>query len=106
MSSHIDYTGLDLEDFTPPQLRKLMRGMQKHISLLSSKDEKEADEETDKAIEENDSLAQLVEDTRGKSRAPKVTKSDFKDSELRAANDIEDEDDEDIQIASKKKGRK
>lgn len=76
MSSHMSsIAGLDLEDLTPAQLRKLLRSMACSGSM--KQDQKEKDEEADEAAEENEKLVSLDEETKGKSKAPPVAEDDL-----------------------------
>jgi hypothetical protein len=75
-----DYSGLELEDLTPKQLRKLLKG-----SLISSmtrsrrKDAKSKDEDDDdyEDIKENDDLVSLHREKTGDSKSPAVTQADL-----------------------------
>lgn len=75
MSSHVSYiAGLDPEDLTAKQWRKLFRSAR---LMRSEKTEDEKDEETDKAAKENDDLVNLQEEKKGKSKPPKVEADDL-----------------------------
>lgn len=75
MSSHVSYiAGLDPEDLTAKQWRKLFRSAR---LMRSEKTEDEKDEETDKAAKENEDLVNLQEEKKGKSKAPKVEADDL-----------------------------
>ena len=75
-----DYSGLELEDLTPKQLRKLLKG-----SLISSmtrsrrKEAKDKDEDDDdyEDIKENDDLVSLHREKKGDDKSPKVTQGDL-----------------------------
>jgi hypothetical protein len=95
---HKQLVGLDLEDLTPKQLRALLRGAARHSILNSQKDEKEADDSADEEASENDDLVNLHEEHKGDSRPPKVTKDDLP----KGVTMPEEEDEEEVQIASKK----
>lgn len=75
--------GLDLDDLTPSQTKKLFRQMAQHVSRMRKpsrpcKDEDCEDEDSgDDAIDENDDLVSLAEETRGNSRPPAVMKDDL-----------------------------
>lgn len=75
MSIQYEIAGLDLDELTAPQLRKLFR--RGALNALMKKDAKERDEETDKAAEENDKLVDLAEEKKGKSKAPEVLEDDL-----------------------------
>lgn len=75
MSSHVSYiAGLDPEDLTAKQWRKLFRSAR---LMRSEKTEDEKDSETDKAAKENDDLVNLQEEKKGKSKPPKVEADDL-----------------------------
>jgi hypothetical protein len=71
--SHV--VGLDLEDLSPAQLRKLLRHTMRNSQPKGKRepDEKE-DEEGD---EENEDLVDLHREKKGDSKPPKVTKDDL-----------------------------
>ena len=77
MSSHKSLVGLDLEDLTPRQLRQLLRGAAKYAIMRNDQDDDEKEEKDDEAAKENDDLVDLQEETKGKSKAPKVQKDDL-----------------------------
>lgn len=97
---------LDLEDFTPRQLRKLLSKMaRRKLRNELTKDEEEDDE--DRIQNDNDDLVNLHESHTGDSKAPKVKKDDLPLAE----NDLEDapekgDGEEMIAKDSKKKARK
>ena len=73
-----EYAGLDLDDLTPKQLRKLLKGSL--VSSMTRNRRKEAraeedDEEPD--TEENDGLVELHREKKGDDKAPKVTRDDL-----------------------------
>lgn len=71
-----DLVGLDLDDLTPKQLRKLLSGFAKH--RLSAPERKKVKEELDEEdSKENDDLVDLHEEKTGDSKPPKVTKDDL-----------------------------
>lgn len=95
MSSHVSYiAGLDPEDLTAKQWRKLFRSAR---LMRSEKTEDEKDEETDKAAKDNDDLVNLQEEKRGKSQPPKVEADDLPEGIVEA--------DEKAAAKSKKKAR-
>lgn len=73
-----DYAGLDLDDLTPKQLRKLLKG-----SLVSSmtrnrrKAAREDEDEDEPDTEENDGLVELHREKKGDDKSPKVTRDDL-----------------------------
>jgi hypothetical protein len=71
-----ELVGLDMEDLTAKQLRKLLGGFaMRHLTAKDKeKAKKESDEEEDK---ENDDLVDLHEEKKGDSKPPKVTKDDL-----------------------------
>lgn len=110
MSSHksteeLDVS-LDLEDFTPRQLRKLLSKMARR-KLRNAITKKESEDEEDRVQDDNDDLVNLHESHKGDSKAPRVDKDDLPIVE----NDLDDapeEDDGEEMIArpDKKKARK
>ncbi len=96
MSSQL--AGLDLEDLTAKQLRKLLHGAARMALLRGKKSDDKKDEE-DEESSENDDLVNLHEEHKGDSKPPKVTKGDLP----KGIKMPEEEDEEEIQIASKKK---
>lgn len=95
MSSHISYiAGLDPEDLTAKQWRKLFRSAR---LMRSDKTEDEKDEETDKAAKDNDDLVNLQEEKKGKSKPPKVEADDLPEGIVEA--------DEKAAAKAKKKAR-
>lgn len=103
MSSHKELdVSLDLEDFTPRQLRKLLSKIARKQSV------REMDEEDiEKAISDNDDLVNLREEKKGDSKPPKVKKDDLpiSDNDLDPTPEEEDEDEEMIAKDSDKKRR-
>lgn len=77
--------GLDPEDLTPKQMRQVIRGFQRMHLLAADKDEDEKDEDEDDAQDENDSVVDLKEETKGLSKAPKVKADDLPKGVLRAS---------------------
>lgn len=77
--SHHAISGLDLDDLTPKQLRKVLNGLVRNQLPYSKKTAEEKEEHADKDEEESDALANLKESTNGKPKTPKVTKDDLGD---------------------------
>ena len=74
-----DYAGLDLDDLTPRQLRKLLKG-----SIVSSMTrsrrkgaQEEVGDEDESDTKENDDLVNLHREKKGDDKAPKVTRDDL-----------------------------
>lgn len=65
--------GLDLDDLTPAQLRKLIKKMM--ARGLSKKDDD--DKDLEKAEEEREKLSKLREESNGKGPSPDVEKDDL-----------------------------
>jgi len=80
--------GLDLDDLTPAQLRKLIKKMMAR-GLRKKEDD---DKELEKAEEEREKLSKLREESNGKGPSPKVKEDDMPEG-LR--DDEEDEDEKD-----------
>lgn len=71
-----ELVGLDMEDLTAKQLRKLLGGFA--MRHLTAKDKEKAKEDSDEdADKENDDLVDLHEEKKGDSKPPKVTKGDL-----------------------------
>lgn len=95
---------LDLEDFTPRQLRKLLSKMARR-KLRNELTEEDDDADEDRVQNDNDDLVNLHESHSGDPKTPKVTKEDLPLAE----NDLEDapeKGDGEEMIAKYKKGRK
>jgi hypothetical protein len=94
---------LDLEDFTPRQLRKLLSKMahRRSIHELSEDDKDEADKA-------NDDLVSLHESHTGDSKPPKVKKDDLPlaENDLDPTPEEEAEDEDEMIARSSKKARK
>jgi hypothetical protein len=75
MSMQYEIAGLDIDELTAPQLRKLLR--RGALSSLMKKQSAERDEDTDRAAEENEKLVDLAEEKKGKSKAPEVREDDL-----------------------------
>jgi hypothetical protein len=103
MSSSVLAT-LDLDDLTPRQLRRLLRGAAEKSMPRNKRAKEEVDEEDDEADKENDDLVSLHRE-KGDSKPPKVEQDDLPDS---AKNDLEPPPEEDAQemLADKKKDKK
>lgn len=92
---------LDPEDITAKQWRKIIAGAHRMGMLRDKREEKDKDDEDDSVTSDNDDLVNLAEEKKGDSKPPKVTKED-----LPKGVKFPEEDDEEEQIASKKKGKK
>lgn len=103
MSSHkADLVlNLDPEDITAKQWRKIFSSAQRMGMLRDKRKEEDKESEDDSASSENDDLVNLAEEKKGDSKPPKVTKED-----LPKGVKFPEEDDEEEQIADKKKGKK
>jgi hypothetical protein len=88
--------GLDLEDLTPKQLRKILNGVARSQLPYSKKTKEEQDEDKDEAADESDALTKLHREKKGDSKPPKVLADD-----LPIGGGEDDEEEE--QIANKKK---
>ena len=91
MKDSEDYGGLDIDELTPAQLRKLLRRVMAK-GLSRSKEEK--DEDIEKAEEEREKLSKMREESNGKGPSPKVKKEDLP-SGLSSDDDEEEDDKED-----------
>lgn len=89
------------EDITAKQWRTIFYSAQRMGMLRDEREEKEKDDEDDSVTSDNDDLVNLAEEKKGDSKPPKVTKED-----LPKGVKFPEEDDEEEQIASKKKGKK
>ena len=103
MSSHKTafVAHLQPEDITAKQWRKIFSHAQSMGMLRDRRDEEDKDEEDDSASSATDDLVNLAAEKKGDSKPPKVTKED-----LPKGVKFPEEDDEEEQIASKKKGKK
>lgn len=90
MKEEQDLAGLDIDELTPAQLRKLLRRVM--AKGLKDKDEGEKEEELRKSEEEREKLSKLREEKNGKGPSPDVTKDDVPE-ELRDEEEDEDEKD-------------
>lgn len=70
---------LDLEDLSPRQLRKLLRGAAESQKPYSKKSKEQKDEDDETASKENDDLVDLHRE-KGDSKPPKVEKDDLPDA--------------------------
>lgn len=77
--SHNAISGLDLDDLTPKQLRKVLNGLVRNQLPYAKKTDEEKEDHADKDEEESNSLADLKESKNGKPKTPKVTKDDLGD---------------------------
>ena len=80
--SHQAISGLDLDDLTPKQLRKVLNGIVRNQLPYGKKTDEEKEEHADKDEEKSKSLADLKEAKNGKPKTPKVTKDDLGDNDL------------------------
>jgi hypothetical protein len=80
--SHQAISGLDLDDLTPKQLRKMLNGLVRNQLPYSKKTDEEKEEHADKDEEKSDALADLKEAKNGKPKTPKVMKDDLGDNDL------------------------
>jgi hypothetical protein len=79
--SHV--VGLDLEDLSPAQLRKLLRNSMRNSMPKGKRGKPEDDAEDDEDDEENEDLVDLHREKKGDSKPPKVIKDDLpRDSKL------------------------
>lgn len=77
--SHNAISGLDLDDLTPKQLRKVLNGLVRNQLPYAKKTDEEKEDHADKDEEESNSLADLKESKSGKPKTPKVMKDDLGD---------------------------
>jgi hypothetical protein len=98
--------GIDPEDITAKQWRKIFREMSRTALMRGKRKDCEdgdcEEEEDATADKENDDLVNLHEEHKGDSRPPKVTKADLP----KGVKMPEEDDEDDIQIAKTKKGKK
>ena len=87
--SHV--VGLDLEDLSPAQLRKLLRNSMRNSLPKGKRGKPEVDEEEDEDDEENEDLVDLHREKKGDSKPPKVTKDDLPKS-LTSSDESKEED--------------
>jgi len=80
--SHQAISGLDLDDLTPKQLRKVLNGLVRNQLPYGKKTDKEKEEHAEKDEEESNALADLHENKKGKPKTPKVMKDDLGDNDL------------------------
>jgi hypothetical protein len=73
--SHV--VGLDLEDLSPAQLRKLLRHSMRNSMPKGKRGKPEDDAEDDDDDEENEDLVDLHREKKGDSKPPKVMKDDL-----------------------------
>jgi hypothetical protein len=73
--SHV--VGLDLEDLSPAQLRKLLRNSMRNSLPKGKRGKPEEDDEEDEDDEENEDLVDLHREKKGDSKPPKVMKDDL-----------------------------
>lgn len=75
--SHHAISGLDLDDLTPKQLRKMLNGLVRNQLPYGKKSAEEKEEHAEKDEEESNALADLKESTNGKAKTPKVMTEDL-----------------------------
>lgn len=97
---------IDIDDLKPSVLKRLLR----QALLKESKGEKSKERDADADDKEKEDLADLHEEQKGGSKAPKVESDDLPEDLKRAAGDEEEESDEDEPKKGKappfKKGKK
>jgi len=77
--SHHAIAGLDLDDLTPKQLRKVLNGLVRNQLPYAKKTDEEKEAHAEKDEEESNSLADLKESKNGKPKTPKVLADDLGD---------------------------
>jgi hypothetical protein len=87
--SHV--VGLDLEDLSPAQLRKLLRNSMRNSLPKGKRGKPEVDEEEDEDDEENEDLVDLHREKKGDSKPPKVMKDDLPKGLTSTAEDKEED---------------
>jgi hypothetical protein len=80
MSDHA-IAGLDLDDLTPKQLRKMLNGMVRNQLPYAKKTDAEKESHAEKDEEESNALANLKESKNGKPKTPKVLAEDLASDE-------------------------
>ena len=80
MSNHA-IAGLDLDDLTPKQLRKMLNGMVRNQLPYAKKTDEEKESHADKDEDESNALADLKESKSGKPKTPKVLAEDLASDE-------------------------
>lgn len=75
--SHNAISGLDLDDLTPKQLRKVLNGLVRNQLPYAKKTDEEKENHAEKDEEESNALADLHEGKKGKPKTPKVTEDDL-----------------------------
>jgi hypothetical protein len=88
---------IDIDDLKPSVLKRLLR----QALLKEGKSEKAKEKDADADDKEKQDLADLHEEQKGGSKAPKVESDDLPEDLKRAADDEEEEDEEE----PKKKGK-
>jgi hypothetical protein len=86
--SHV--VGLDLEDLSPAQLRKLLRNSMRNSMPKGKRGKPQEDDEEDEDDEENEDLVDLHREKKGDSKPPKITKDDLP-AGLTKSKEVEDE---------------
>jgi hypothetical protein len=87
--SHV--VGLDLEDLSPAQLRKLLRNSMRNSLPKGKRGKPEEDDEEDEDDEENEDLVDLHREKKGDSKPPKVMKDDLPKGLTSTAEDKEED---------------
>jgi hypothetical protein len=88
--SHV--VGLDLEDLSPAQLRKLLRNSMRNSLPKGKRGKPDPDaEDEDEDDEENDDLVDLHREKKGDSKPPKVLKDDLPKGLTRTEEDKEED---------------
>jgi len=100
------YAGIELDDLTPKQLRKMLSCMMRDKLPHGKKSGKEQDEDKEKSEDENDSLVDLHREKKGDSKPPKVQKDDFPpeldpDADEEADEDKPDDESKELRQAKK-----
>lgn len=96
-----DLAGMDIEDMTLAQITKLFKGARTMCLLSCGRGEEQQEKDTEEAATANDDLVNLKEESKGKSKAPKVKADD-----LPEGVDLGEEEEEEEEAAPKKKGKK
>ena len=93
MSAANALVGLDLEDLSPKQLRKILNGIARSQLPYAKKSDEEKAKDKDDAAEESEALANLHREKKGDSKPPKVLADDLPEA---LASDDEDEDEDEV----------
>jgi hypothetical protein len=87
--SHV--VGLDLEDLSPAQLRKLLRNSMRNSMPKGKRPPVDDSEDEDEDDEENEDLVDLHREKKGDSKPPKVMKDDLPKGLTSTAKDKEED---------------